>query len=354
MRFNTKSVLSILVALPSTLAALNGACSYGKKGICVKTSTCKNYGGTISNGNCPNDPNDVKCCSDIPCQTNNLTGSCKFINECDGTTYSGLCPGGNDFKCCVKIPGVGSSCTDQNISGTCINVSTTVCNTYVATGKCPGPANVKCCLSKKPNVSCSDISLFSTNLTKSQFTSALKNYASSSTSNGIKNFASNAEKIYDISIQNNFNPEMVVVRAMSEGFSPGGSTYNYWGLGCYNGQNSCLSYSSFDKGVLAFILNIKNNNYATVQDMMLKYAYIGKYWYNPGSSSLGGCYYYPYIKQYLSQSRSNQVQQACSGATCTKNEASCVPTTQEDQNAYAKRNVVIMVNNRNKIFNISC
>jgi len=297
------------------------------------------------------------------CSDQNISGSCIDINDIVCNTYlvSGKCPGPANVKCCLsKKPNsdddkyIGTACSDQNISGSCIDINDIVCNTYLVSGKCPGPANVKCCLSKKPNVSCSDISLFSTNLTKSQFTSALKNYASSSTSNGIKNFASNAEKIYDISIQNNFNPEMVVVRAMSEGFSPGGSTYNYWGLGCYNGQNSCLSYSSFDKGVLAFILNIKNNNYATVQDMMLKYAYIGKYWYNPGSSSLGGCYYYPYIKQYLSQSRSNQVQQACSGATCTKNEASCVPTTQEDQNAYAKRNVVIMVNNRNKIFNISC
>ncbi|OUM63448.1 hypothetical protein PIROE2DRAFT_9992 [Piromyces sp. E2] len=193
---------------------------------------------------------------------------------------------------------------------------------------------------------CSDknnMSLFKTTLTKSQFVTAIKNY-------GLNIFSNYAEKIYTISVNNGLNPELVVVRAMSEGFSPGGSTNNYWGLHCYNGQNSCASYSSFDAGVKAFIDNIKSNNYKTPADMMKRYAYIGDYWYNPGDWSNSGCPYYPYIKQYLSATRSNQVANACNGGYCSGYEASCLRTTDEDQYAYASFTSQKMINDRNNVF----
>jgi len=103
MRFSP-IVLSLLAAVPSALAALNGACSYGVKGICVNTSTCSSYGGKTSTGNCPSDPNNVKCCSNIPCKSNGKSGSCMFTSECRGQTVSGLCPGGSNFKCCISGP----------------------------------------------------------------------------------------------------------------------------------------------------------------------------------------------------------------------------------------------------------
>ena len=68
--------------------------------------------------------------------------------------------------------------------------------------------------------------------------------------------------------------------------------------------------------------------------MMMSYAYIGSYWYNPGSSSKGGCYYFPYIKQYLSETRALEVENACSSSPCDG--SSCLKTTDEDQSAYAK------------------
>ena len=77
-----------------------------------------------------------------------------FTNECgDGTTYSGLCPGGSNFKCCIKktqVTGVGTACSDQNIAGKCIDTNVSGCSTTLVTGKCPGPANVKCCLNSNP------------------------------------------------------------------------------------------------------------------------------------------------------------------------------------------------------------
>jgi len=399
MHLKTELILSLLVTVPSALAAVNGACSNGVKGICIDSSTCSKYSGKTSNGNCPKDPNNIKCCSNIPCKANGSTGNCMFQSECKGTTYSNLCPGGSNFKCCIndvgttcsdqgisgkcidtnktscstllvsgKCPGasnikcclnkkpttdtdVGTACSDQGISGKCIDINKTNCNTLLVSGKCPGASNIKCCLSKvppTPSGKC-DIPLTKTTLTRAKFVSAVQNYAKSRSSAGWKTFSNNAGTIYDLSTQNGFNPEMVVIRAVSEGFSPGGSTNNYWGLACYNTGGSCASYSSFNAGVLAFIKNIKNNGYATVYQMMLKYAYIGKYWYNPGSSSKGGCYYFPYIKKYMTQSRINAVTKACASGAC----AECVLTTDEDQSAYAQWNVSKMAEHRSAVFGLS-
>jgi len=153
MRFNNKLILSLLTVVPSTLAAVNGKCSYGKKGICISTSTCTRYGGSSSVGNCPNDRNDIRCCDNIPCKHNNVPGICKFTNECSGTTYSGHCPGGSDFKCCVTdtTKGVGESCAFNGRAGRCINVNKSSCEYDIVSGQCPGPSNVKCCLSSKSN-----------------------------------------------------------------------------------------------------------------------------------------------------------------------------------------------------------
>jgi len=149
MSLKIKLILSLIAIIPSALTAVNDACANGIKGICIDSDICGNYGGTTSNNNCPNDPNNVKCCSNIPCRANDMTGSCVFESECDGTTYSGLCPGSSDFKCCIKktqITGIGSECSDQGVSGICIDTNNTDCTTTLVSGKCPGEANVQCCL----------------------------------------------------------------------------------------------------------------------------------------------------------------------------------------------------------------
>jgi len=102
MRFNSKLIiLSLLAVFPSTLAARNDRCSYGKPGICISKGTCKSYGGSYSNGNCPHDPNNIKCCEAIPCMHNGMSGTCKFTSDCTGTPHPGHCPGGKNFQCCV-------------------------------------------------------------------------------------------------------------------------------------------------------------------------------------------------------------------------------------------------------------
>jgi len=101
MFYNPKFVLALLITVPSAFAALNGACT-NHDGICISTTTCGNYGGAHVTGKCPNDPNDVKCCFNIPCKSNGKSGSCMFKSKCSGETVTGLCPGGADFLCCLE------------------------------------------------------------------------------------------------------------------------------------------------------------------------------------------------------------------------------------------------------------
>lgn len=105
----SKLILTLLTAfiIPSTLAALNGKCT-GRDGICISSNDCSKYSGRSFTGKCPNDANNIRCCDNIPCTTNDgRTGNCVFTNQCSGEAISGKCPGGNDFKCCVSIIGGG-------------------------------------------------------------------------------------------------------------------------------------------------------------------------------------------------------------------------------------------------------
>ena len=157
MHFNSKLILTLLAIISTTFAATNGQCS-GRSGICISTSSCSQSGGTSYSGKCPNDPNDIKCCDNIPCTADGKSGKCVFTSECDGETYSGKCPGGNDFKCCVGDIDTDTD-TDNTYNGpcnggggACINVNKVDCGTQTVAGKCPGANNVKCCVAgNKPS-----------------------------------------------------------------------------------------------------------------------------------------------------------------------------------------------------------
>lgn len=200
--------------------------------------------------------------------------------------------------------------------------------------------------------SCNDISLSMTSLDKEEFIDKVNSY--NNNSSGFDVFKKNAGKIYDISINNNFNPEMVVIRAIAEGLSPGGSTNNYWGIGCSNngGGKDCVRYPTFDQGVVNYINTVKKINSVSLFQMQRKYAYIGSNWYNPGGPGVGGCYYFPYIKKYMSEERASEVEGACaSGATCSGPQ--CLPTTDEDQDAYTRYQIESMLRIRGDVFGIT-
>ncbi len=198
---------------------------------------------------------------------------------------------------------------------------------------------------------CSEFSLTTTSLTKEQFIEKVNQFHSSESA--WKLFQQNAGNIYDIAIANQANPEMIMVRANLEGFSPGGSTYNYFGIRCYNeSPESCEHYKSFDDGILGFIKAIKK--YESFEQMYSSYAYLGDYWYNPGSWGLGGC---AYAHEIYPDGLDSYVQDACSEArkgNCTKsNKSMCVVTREEDRNAYYRYQGRKMTDMRERIFGIS-
>ncbi len=208
----------------------------------------------------------------------------------------------------------------------------------------------------RPKVAEGDFSVHETTLTREEFASKLRAYCiNNSCSSAFMNvFVANAELVYDVSVANNVNPELVVIRGAKEGMSPGGNTHNYWGIGCANGKGvaACHTYGSLTDGIKGFAKVVAP--YETVSQMMSKYAYIGAVWYNPGSWSLGGCKYYPYINKYMSSHRSRTVNQICnSGPTCeSKGQSTCSPTNDEDQSAYAMYNASAMVNMRYVAFGL--
>ena len=101
------SLLYVLLALSTaTLAAVNGPCSAsGTPGICIATASCSRSGGSSSSApDCPNDPEDIKCCTKA-CGSG---GTCMFSSSCTGgTSTANLCPGPADFQCCTPSAGGG-------------------------------------------------------------------------------------------------------------------------------------------------------------------------------------------------------------------------------------------------------
>ena len=205
------------------------------------------------------------------------------------------------------------------------------------------------------STSADDWMIHQSSISKAEFTTKLQNYCTNNTcGSSMQMFVNNADLIYDTSKKYNVSPELVVVRAVNEGFSPGNNngSNNYWGIGCTNsgGINACYTYSSLSEGIKSFASISPVKNSQTASEMMSTYAYIGDYWYNPGSSARGGCYYYPYINGYMLTSRSNVVAGYCSTSkTCSGSD--CGKTTSEDQDAYSKWQVNDkLIKNRKEIF----
>jgi len=126
-------------------------------GRCMNPSSCKD--GQVIFGLCPGGNNN-KCC--IPTTPNddskctNKGGKCMNPSNCkDGQVLSGLCPGGNDNKCCISNQSPDSDSDDSkctNKGGRCMNPSSCK-DGKVKSGLCPGGNNNKCCI---PNTSTTD------------------------------------------------------------------------------------------------------------------------------------------------------------------------------------------------------
>ena len=175
-----------------------------------------------------------------------------------------------------------------------------------------------------------------TSLTRDEYVSRLSAYCLKKPQDIAPELCADPGMVYDTSRGANVNPELVIARAMAEGNSPGESRHNYWGMGCTNtgGLSACITYGSVQEGIRGFGNNVQQYN--TLSDMMHRYAYIGKNWYNPGSWSIGGCKYFPYIKDFMTSTRAATVAGICGKSTqCTIAGGDCTPTVAEDQDAYA-------------------
>ncbi len=162
------------------------------------------------------------------------------------------------------------------------------------------------------------LSLTTTMFTKEEFRQAMQAYYDSTNNQDFyNNFLAKVDELYDTSIANNINPELVVITARGEGnFRESGGSYNYWGLGVPNGSNVGNSYTSLADGIAGYasvIHSYETGSYATMiltryqqrkdagcnplgyglpgtlSGMQSIYSYLGKHEY--GSSGAGGYYY---------------------------------------------------------------
>ncbi len=165
-------------------------------------------------------------------------------------------------------------------------------------------------------------SLNETVLSLNEFISKMNDYCQrSNNKNFCNNFANNSELVYQASVENNVNPELVVVTAGTEqGWGNPYGSYNFWGIGVVNGSNKVGNYGSLENGIVQYAKVINDysdpnsgnynsiiNRYnereeagckaeghgmpGTLEGMQSVYSWIGDHRYNPGGDGLGGCVY---------------------------------------------------------------
>lgn len=175
-------------------------------------------------------------------------------------------------------------------------------------------------------------SITSTSLSKNEFVNKMNDYCKRSKHTKFcNNFAKKASSIYDTSIKNNVNPELVVVTAGTEqGWYISCNNNNYWGINVTNTGGGCgTSYATLEDGIAGYakLLNsytkanssMINKRYeqrkkagcdpsghgpaGSLVGMQSVYSWIGTYRYDPGGSSRGGCYIlnHMYGKGYCSK-----------------------------------------------------
>jgi len=101
-------------------------------------------------GLCPGG-DDIKCClPKYTCESGGIDGQCLPIKQCSsGYTVTGLCPGSSDIKCCLsEKPNIPETkCSYEGLNGQCMHVNDCTDGFNVA-GLCPGGSDIQCCLPK--------------------------------------------------------------------------------------------------------------------------------------------------------------------------------------------------------------
>ena len=108
------------------------------------------------------------------------------------------------------------------------------------------------------------LSVTTTTFSREQFIQLTQSYTGAlSKGSGTKTFRENAGVIYDVCKKNNINPVLCAAQAWKEQNwdDPNNSSYNFWGIEVYNGQNYGRSYSSMEEAV---------NNYCKLVNERIK------------------------------------------------------------------------------------
>ena len=175
----------------------------------------------------------------------------------------------------------------------------------------------------RPASSSGNFSLTTTTFTKAEFVAKMDNYCKRSGNQHFCNeFSAHAELVYELSVKNRVNPELVVVTAgTEEGFQKCGGYYNFWGIGIGNGAGCEVGphYQSLEEGIVGFAGTLVDflpggkrdafirSRYddrekagcdkaghglpGTLEGWQSVYSWPGYYRYNPGTNGLGGCVY---------------------------------------------------------------
>eukprot|EP00727_Mastigamoeba_balamuthi_P000293 m51a1_g10260 hypothetical protein (774) ;mRNA; f:3068-6353 len=122
------------------LARCNGGGDSGCKCVDINSNTCST--GFVS-GLCPGG-NNIKCCKGTVTPKGSDSGSCQCADinthSCSTGFVSGLCPGADNIRCCK-----GTLTQKESGSCQCADINSNTCSTGFVAGLCPGANNIQCC-----------------------------------------------------------------------------------------------------------------------------------------------------------------------------------------------------------------